>query len=70
MPSRRILVLAASVYDLMDKPRRARSARDRSRLAVEKFNLTKFCDLIECDNWDVVVNTHFLPAEIIGPRRY
>src|SRR5687767_7816651 len=56
-------------YDHMDKPRRARSARDRLRLAVEKFNLKKFCELIECDDWDVVVNTHFLPAEIIASLR-
>ena len=25
-----------------------------------------FCDLLECERWDVVVNTHFLPAEIIA----
>ena len=56
-------------YDLMDKPRRAQSARDRLRLALEKFNLPKFCDLIACDEWDVVVNTHFLPAEIIASLR-
>lgn len=56
-------------YDLMDKPRRPRSTRDRLRLAMEKFNLRKFCELIECDDWDVVVNTHFLPAEIIASMR-
>ena len=56
-------------YDLMDKPRRPKSSRDRLRLAVEKFNLRKFCELIECDEWDVVVNTHFLPAEIIASLR-
>ena len=56
-------------YDLMDKPRRPKSSRDRLRLAVEKFNLRKFCELIECDRWDVVVNTHFLPAEIIASLR-
>jgi processive 1,2-diacylglycerol beta-glucosyltransferase len=39
------------------------------RLAMEKFNLKKFCELIECDEWDVVVNTHFLPAEIIASLR-
>src|SRR3989449_1950985 len=49
-------------YDLLDKPRGPNSKRDRLRLAVEKINLGKFCDLIECSNWDVVVNTHFLPA--------
>lgn len=56
-------------YDMLDKPRRAKSSRDRLRLAVEKFNLRKFCELIECDDWDVVVNTHFLPAEIIASLR-
>ena len=56
-------------YDLLDKPRRPKSTRDRLRLAVEKVNLRKFCDLIECDDWDVVVNTHFLPAEIIASLR-
>src|SRR5918993_4890008 len=56
-------------YDLMDKPRRPRSTRDRLRLAMEKFNLRNFCELIECDDWDVVVNTHFLPAEVIASLR-
>ena len=52
-------------YDLMDRPKKPNSTRDRLRLAVEKFNLSKFCDFIECERWDVVVNTHFLPSEII-----
>jgi len=52
-------------YDLMDRPKKANSKRDALRLAVEKFNLKKFCDLIECERWDVVVNAHFLPPEII-----
>ena len=56
-------------YDLLDKPRRPKSTRDRLRLAAEKLNLRKFCELIECDEWDVVVNTHFLPAEIIASLR-
>src|SRR5215213_9066084 len=42
-------------YDYMDRPKRPKSKRD----------LTKFCDMIECERWDVVVNTHFLPPEII-----
>src|SRR5687768_12857129 len=53
----------------MDKPRGANSKRDRLRLAFEKINLGKVCDLLECGNWDVVVNTHFLPAEIIASLR-
>src|SRR5215212_4951531 len=56
-------------YDLLDKPRRPKSTRDRLRLAVEKLNLRSFCELIECEAWDVVVNTHFLPAEIIASLR-
>src|SRR4029078_12501341 len=56
-------------YDMLDKPRRAKSSRDRLRLAVEELNLARFCDLIECDDWDVVVNPHFLPAEIIASMR-
>ncbi len=52
-------------YDLLDRPKRANSTRDQLRLAWEKLNLSKFCDLIECERWDVIVNTHFLPPEII-----
>jgi processive 1,2-diacylglycerol beta-glucosyltransferase len=54
------------IYDLMDQPRGPRSKRDRLRLLVEKLNLRKFLDLLEAEPWDVVVNTHFLPAEIIA----
>lgn len=53
-------------YDMMDKPRRPKSKRDMLRLALEKLNLAKLCDLLECDRWDAVVNTHFLPAEILA----
>src|SRR5918993_269797 len=52
-------------YDLMDRPKNPDSKRDRLRLALETLNLRKFCDLVECERWDVVVNTHFLPSEII-----
>jgi processive 1,2-diacylglycerol beta-glucosyltransferase len=56
-------------YDYMDKPRRKDSKRDRLRLMVEKLNLAKLCKLLECDHWDVIVNTHFLPAAIIASLR-
>src|SRR5436189_4809393 len=48
-------------YDHMDKPRRADSKRDRLRLAVEKLNLAKLCEVL-CEDWSVIVNTHVLPA--------
>lgn len=56
------------VYDYMDRPRE-KSARDWLRNSFEKINLLKLCDLLECENWDVIVNTHFLPAEIIASLR-
>jgi len=57
------------IYDLLDKPRSPDSKRDKVRLAIEKLNLSKFTALMEEGRWDVVVNTHFLPAEIIASRR-
>ena len=53
-------------YDLLDRPRRANSTRDRLRRAVQSLNLSKLNDLLTCDVWDAVVNTHFLPAEILA----
>ena len=57
------------LYDVMDKPRRPRSRRDRLRLAFEELNLRKFLALLRDEPWDIVVNTHFLPAEIIAHLR-
>jgi processive 1,2-diacylglycerol beta-glucosyltransferase len=56
-------------YDHMDKPRRSDSKRDRLRLLMEKLNLRELCELLECEKWDAIVNTHFLPAEIIASLR-
>ena len=57
------------IYDVLDKPRRHDAKRDRFRLALEKLNLKRFSELMRDGNWDVVVNTHFLPAEIIASLR-
>jgi processive 1,2-diacylglycerol beta-glucosyltransferase len=56
-------------YDLLDRPRRKDSKRDRLRLALEKLNLRKFTRFLQKEPWDLVVNTHFLPAEIIAHLR-
>jgi processive 1,2-diacylglycerol beta-glucosyltransferase len=54
-------------YDLMDQPSRSgRHRADRLRLAVERFNLTAFMRFLEEESWDLIINTHFLPAEIIA----
>jgi processive 1,2-diacylglycerol beta-glucosyltransferase len=56
-------------YDLMDKPTSPHHRSDRLRLLVEKLNLRKFRGLLASRRWDVVVNTHFLPAELIADLR-
>lgn len=57
-------------YDLMDQPSRSGKNRgDRLRLAVEKLNLRSFIHLLTEGPWDLVINTHFLPAEIIAALR-
>ena len=57
-------------YDLMDQPSSSgKNRRDRFRLAVEKLNLRSFIRLLEEESWDLVINTHFLPAEIIASLR-
>src|SRR5207249_4538024 len=53
-------------YDMLDQPRSPKRKSDRLRLAVEKLNLKPFRRFLESQSWDVVVNTHFLPAEIIA----
>jgi len=58
------------IYDLMDKPSRSgKDRRDQFRLAFEKLNLQAFIDLLKELRPDLVINTHFLPAEIIAHLR-
>ncbi len=57
-------------YDLLDQPSRSgRNRGDRLRLLVEKLNLRNFTRLLEEQSWDLAINTHFLPAEIIASMR-
>jgi processive 1,2-diacylglycerol beta-glucosyltransferase len=56
-------------YDYLDRPRKEKSKRDALRLLLEKLNLKRFVDVLQEQEWDVVVNTHFLPAEIIASLR-
>jgi processive 1,2-diacylglycerol beta-glucosyltransferase len=59
------------VYDLLDRPRERDGdlEPDRLRVALEKLNMQPFLRLLQSETWDMVVNTHFLPAEIIGSLR-
>lgn len=58
------------MYDMLDRPSRSgRNRTDRFRLAFTKLNLKRFIDML-CDNPpDLVINTHFLPAEIVAHLR-
>jgi processive 1,2-diacylglycerol beta-glucosyltransferase len=57
-------------YDLLDKPSKSGKNRgDRFRLALEKLNLKPFRRLLTKEPWDLAINTHFLPAEIIAALR-
>jgi processive 1,2-diacylglycerol beta-glucosyltransferase len=59
------------VYDRLDRPREKEGEfeTDRLRVALEKLNMQPFLRLLKSEAWDMVVNTHFLPAEIIGSLR-
>jgi processive 1,2-diacylglycerol beta-glucosyltransferase len=61
--------LLGYVYDLLDRPKEGDLAPDRLRVALEKLNMQPFLKLLRSDTWDLVVNTHFLSAEIIGSLR-
>jgi processive 1,2-diacylglycerol beta-glucosyltransferase len=56
-------------YDMLDQPTSPARNRDRLRLAVEKLNLRAFIRFLKEEPWDLVINTHFLPAEIIASLR-
>jgi processive 1,2-diacylglycerol beta-glucosyltransferase len=57
-------------YDLLDRPSRSgRNRSDKLRLLVEKLNLKPFIRFLQEEPSDLVINTHFLPAEIIASLR-
>jgi len=57
-------------YDWLDRPSSfSRKQSDRLRLLVEKLNLQPFIRFLQQEPWDLIINTHFLPAEIIASLR-
>jgi processive 1,2-diacylglycerol beta-glucosyltransferase len=56
-------------YDLLDQPRSSSKRSDRLRLYLQKLNLKPFIKFLHSEPWDLVINTHFLPAEIIASLR-
>jgi len=54
-------------YDLTDRPP-SKSVGDQIRRMVQRANLKKLNPIL-AEPWDIIVNTHFLPAEIIARLR-
>ena len=62
--------LLGHFYDALDRPSRSGKNRgDRLRMLVQKWNLSKFIRFLKAQPWDLVINTHFLPAEMIAHLR-
>jgi processive 1,2-diacylglycerol beta-glucosyltransferase len=58
------------LYDLLDRPRSQSQRSDRLRVLVERLNLRNVLTLLENEPWDIIINTHFLSAEIIASLRH
>lgn len=57
-------------YDALDQPSRSgKNRRERLRLGFEKLNFRKLLKLFTEERWDLVINTHFLPAELLASLR-
>jgi processive 1,2-diacylglycerol beta-glucosyltransferase len=56
-------------YDLMDRPVSPQRKSDRLRYLVQKLNMGRFLRFLREQSWDLIVNTHFLSAEIIAHLR-
>src|SRR5262249_23353966 len=66
----RVPHLLGHLYDALDRPSKSSKNRgDRFRLAMEKLNLRKLIRYLEKGRWDLVINTHFRPAEIMASLR-
>ena len=57
------------LYDMLDRPRGPKQKSDRLRVLVERLNLRKVLKLLQSEPWDIIINTHFLSAEIIASLR-
>jgi processive 1,2-diacylglycerol beta-glucosyltransferase len=57
-------------YDLLDRPKSAaRDREDKLRQLWQKANLKRLRRLLCDEPWDLIINTHFLSAEIVASFR-
>ena len=53
-------------YDMLDRPPSPQQKSDKLRRLVERLNLQRLLKMLTSERWDIVVNTHFLPAKMIA----
>jgi processive 1,2-diacylglycerol beta-glucosyltransferase len=56
-------------YDMLDREPSPQHKSDRIRRFVERLNLGRFLRFVRRTPWDLIVNTHFLPAEMTALLR-
>jgi processive 1,2-diacylglycerol beta-glucosyltransferase len=57
-------------YNLMDRPKPfTAEGWELLRVSLEKMSLRPFLRVLQTQPWDLVINTHFLPEEIIASLR-
>ncbi|MCG3180076.1 MAG: Processive diacylglycerol beta-glucosyltransferase [Phycisphaerae bacterium] len=61
--------LAGYLYDLTDQPPTRLKFHDRVRLTLERINAGRLIRQIVRGQWDLVIHTHFLAAELIARLR-
>lgn len=62
--------LVGYLYDRLDRPlNRLERGVDKVRFGMQHLNLRLLSKLLTGQKWDLVINTHFLPAEVVGAFR-
>ena len=62
--------LVGYLYDRLDQPLgKFEKVVDKVRYGFQSLNLRSFNQLLVGEKWDLAINTHFLPAEVIGAFR-
>lgn len=62
--------LVGYLYDRLDRPlNRLERGVDKVRFGMQHLNLRLLSKLLTHEKWDLAINTHFLPAEVIGTFR-
>ncbi|HMO36051.1 MAG TPA: glycosyltransferase [Gemmatales bacterium] len=53
-------------YDLLDKKPKKHQLSEKLRKIIQELNLRKFKKFLRATPWDIILHTHFLPAEIVA----